>query len=93
MAPSYYVGNPAFMLIISMHFSFFAFFTCLGMTERATKSGLALEAQRKIHGKYDSELAGQLLEWIAQLTGKNFSTDGNVKNFLEVLKDGTALCR
>lgn len=63
------------------------------MTERATKSGLALEAQRKIHGKYDSELAGQLLEWVAQLTGKNFSTTGDVKNFLEVFKDGTVLCR
>uniref|UniRef100_A0A0R3RTF9 Calponin-homology (CH) domain-containing protein n=1 Tax=Elaeophora elaphi TaxID=1147741 RepID=A0A0R3RTF9_9BILA len=62
------------------------------MTERATKSGLALEAQRKIHGKYDSELAGQLLKWVAQLTGGNFSTDGDVKNFLEVFKDGTALC-
>ncbi|KAK6106846.1 hypothetical protein QQG55_25870 [Brugia pahangi] len=62
------------------------------MTERATKSGLALEAQRKIREKYDSELAGQLLEWVAQLTGKSFSTDGDVKNFLGVFKDGTALC-
>ncbi|EJW82713.1 calponin [Wuchereria bancrofti] len=62
------------------------------MTERATKSGLALEAQRKIHEKYDSELAGQLLEWVAQLTGKSFSTSGDVNNFLEIFKDGTALC-
>lgn len=64
------------------------------MTERAAKSGLALEAQRKIHGKYDSDLAGQLLEWVARITGNNsFSTSGDSKNFLEVLKDGTVLCR
>uniref|UniRef100_A0A1I7VMP7 Calponin-homology (CH) domain-containing protein n=1 Tax=Loa loa TaxID=7209 RepID=A0A1I7VMP7_LOALO len=62
------------------------------MTERATKSGLALEAQRKIQGKYDSELAEQLLEWVAQLTEKNFSTSGDVTNFLEVFRDGTVLC-
>lgn len=29
---------------------------------RATKSGLALEAQQKIRGKYDEELASQLLQ-------------------------------
>ncbi|OZC12908.1 hypothetical protein X798_00543, partial [Onchocerca flexuosa] len=62
------------------------------MVERATKSGLALEAHRKVHAKYDDELAGQLLEWVAQLTGENFSTTGDMKNFLEVLKDGTLLC-
>uniref|UniRef100_A0A8R1Y033 Calponin-homology (CH) domain-containing protein n=1 Tax=Onchocerca volvulus TaxID=6282 RepID=A0A8R1Y033_ONCVO len=62
------------------------------MVERATKSGLALEAHRKVHAKYDNELAGQLLEWVAQLTGENFSTTGDMKNFLEILKDGTLLC-
>ena len=28
---------------------------------RAMKSGLALEAQQKIHGKYDEELAKQII--------------------------------
>ncbi|VDN19953.1 unnamed protein product [Gongylonema pulchrum] len=62
------------------------------MTDRAPKSGLALEAQRKIHGKYDSELAGELLQWVAHITGSSFSTSGDISNFLEVLKDGTVLC-
>ncbi|EPB74472.1 hypothetical protein ANCCEY_06425 [Ancylostoma ceylanicum] len=31
---------------------------------RAQKSGIALEAQKKIHGKYDRELAVQILEWV-----------------------------
>ncbi|KIH50105.1 hypothetical protein ANCDUO_19819, partial [Ancylostoma duodenale] len=31
---------------------------------RAQKSGIALEAQQKIHGKYDRELAVQILEWV-----------------------------
>ena len=31
---------------------------------RAEKSGIALEAQQKIHSKYDSQLAHQLLSWI-----------------------------
>lgn len=31
---------------------------------RAEKSGIALEAQQKIHGKYDAELAAQILQWV-----------------------------
>lgn len=63
------------------------------MTDRAAKSGLALEAQRKVHGKYDSELAGQLLDWIASTTNLDFNKCGHLENFCEVLKDGLVLCR
>lgn len=60
--------------------------------QRATKSGLALEAQRKVHGKYDPELAGQIMEWIAKTVGADMSTSGDIHNFLNVLKDGCVLC-
>lgn len=62
------------------------------MTERAAKSGFALEAQRKVHGKYDSELAAELLNWVAATSGMNFERAGDIDNFLRVLKDGTVLC-
>ncbi len=47
----------------------------------------------QIHSKFDPELAGQILRWVQQNSGESFSTDGDVKNFCEVLKDGTVLCR
>uniref|UniRef100_A0A915BZL8 Calponin-homology (CH) domain-containing protein n=1 Tax=Parascaris univalens TaxID=6257 RepID=A0A915BZL8_PARUN len=62
------------------------------MTERAAKSGFALEAQRKVHGKYDSDLAAELLNWVAATSGMNFERAGDIDNFLRVLKDGTVLC-
>lgn len=37
---------------------------------RAEKSGLALEAQRKIHGKYDEPLASQILAWVGRVVGE-----------------------
>jgi len=60
--------------------------------ERATKSGFALEAQQKIYGKYDASIAAGLLSWIADTTGLGFDTDGQLENFVRVLKDGTVLC-
>uniref|UniRef100_A0A914CUG4 Calponin-homology (CH) domain-containing protein n=1 Tax=Acrobeloides nanus TaxID=290746 RepID=A0A914CUG4_9BILA len=62
------------------------------MSERATKSGIALEAQRKIHGKYDPQLAQQILEWVVDVSGQQINTSGDVDNFLSTLKDGTVLC-
>ncbi|KAK6025430.1 hypothetical protein OSTOST_08669 [Ostertagia ostertagi] len=60
---------------------------------RAEKSGIALEAQQKIHGKYDTELASQILHWVHSVTGEDFNTDGNLDNFCALFKDGTLLCR
>lgn len=62
-------------------------------TNRATKSGFAAEAQRKINSKYSEELAQESLEWIKVITQEDFSVSGDMDNFYEVLKDGTLLCR
>lgn len=60
---------------------------------RATKSGFAAEAQRKINSKYSEELAAECLEWIKIITNEDISTNGDMDNFYEILKDGTLLCR
>jgi len=62
------------------------------MANRATKSGLAAEAQNKILGKYDSEMGAQVLQWVADVSGQAIDTDGGHQNFCAVLKDGTVLC-
>ncbi|KAK2727140.1 myophilin-like isoform X2 [Artemia franciscana] len=59
---------------------------------RATKSGFAAEAQRKINSKYDPGLAQEALEWVNKLTSKVPNTSGDQENFYEVLKDGVILC-
>uniref|UniRef100_A0A1B6L9J9 Transgelin n=1 Tax=Graphocephala atropunctata TaxID=36148 RepID=A0A1B6L9J9_9HEMI len=60
---------------------------------RATKSGFAAEAQRKINSKYSEELAQESLEWVRTITNEDFNTSGDVDNFYETLKDGQLLCR
>ncbi|KAL7286573.1 hypothetical protein TKK_0019200 [Trichogramma kaykai] len=60
---------------------------------RATKSGFAAEAQRKINSKYSEELAQESLEWIKMITNENINTSGDMDNFYDTLKDGTLLCR
>jgi len=62
-------------------------------SNRATKSGFAAEAQRKINSKYSEELAQESLEWIKAITQEDFSVSGDMDNLYEVLKDGTLLCR
>jgi len=59
---------------------------------RATKSGIAAEAQSKINSKYSEEQAAEVLEWIAVITGKDFDKSGNMDNFYENLKNGQMLC-
>ncbi|CAD6198904.1 unnamed protein product [Caenorhabditis auriculariae] len=61
--------------------------------ERAEKSGIALEAQQKIHGKYDSNLATEILHWVKSVTNENFNPSGDVENFVELFRDGTLLCK
>ena len=60
---------------------------------RATKSGFAAEAQRKINAKYSDELAQESLEWVKVILHDDFSTAGDMDNFYDVLKDGQVLCR
>nr|ABO26639.1 transgelin [Haliotis discus discus] len=61
------------------------------MSYRANKSGLSAETQDKINKKYDSECAGEMLTWVASMTGESFNTAGDMDNFQEVLKDGVLL--
>ncbi|XP_060079653.1 myophilin-like [Ylistrum balloti] len=58
---------------------------------RAAKSGLAREAQEKVHSKYSPQLAGEVLQWVQQNTGESFNTDGKMENFCDVLEDGYIL--
>ncbi|XP_046398737.1 myophilin [Ischnura elegans] len=60
---------------------------------RATKSGFAAEAQRKINSKYSEELAQECLEWIKIITDEPINVSGDEDNFYSTLKDGTLLCR
>ncbi|CAH1155716.1 unnamed protein product [Phaedon cochleariae] len=62
-------------------------------TNRATKSGFAAEAQRKVNAKYNEDLARECLEWIVAITDEPINVAGDMDNFYEVLKDGTLLCR
>lgn len=62
-------------------------------TTRATKSGFAAEAQKKIMGKYDENQASEALDWISQVTGEPLDTSGDMDNLWNILKDGQLLCR
>lgn len=62
-------------------------------SNRATKSGFAAEAQRKVNAKYSEELAQESLEWIKTITEENINVAGDMDNFYEVLKDGILLCK
>uniref|UniRef100_A0A8R1HJ83 Calponin-homology (CH) domain-containing protein n=1 Tax=Caenorhabditis japonica TaxID=281687 RepID=A0A8R1HJ83_CAEJA len=61
-------------------------------SERAEKSGIALEAQQKIYEKYDKNLAGDILQWVQGITGQSFDTNGDAENFVRVFQDGSLLC-
>ncbi|KAK0406698.1 hypothetical protein QR680_018740 [Steinernema hermaphroditum] len=65
----------------------------MSATDRAAKSGIALEAQKKILSKYDEHLAQQILVWLGRTIGEDINTSGDVNNFLELLKDGKTLCK
>ncbi|XP_013782838.1 myophilin-like [Limulus polyphemus] len=60
---------------------------------RATKSGFAAEAHGKIKKKFDSQLAGRMLEWVKEVTGLDINTNGEWGEFHKTLKDGQVLCR
>ncbi|CAI4229901.1 unnamed protein product [Auanema sp. JU1783] len=63
------------------------------VASRAEKSGIALEAQQKIHGKYDKDLAKSILEWVKNVTAEDINTDGSAENLTELFHNGQLLCR
>uniref|UniRef100_A0A0B6XZK9 Transgelin n=1 Tax=Arion vulgaris TaxID=1028688 RepID=A0A0B6XZK9_9EUPU len=63
------------------------------MAHRATKSGIALEAQQKMAGKWDSERAITAITWLGERIGEALTTDGSMKDVHKLLKDGTYLAR
>jgi len=60
---------------------------------RATKSGFAAEAQKRINSKYSEESAEEAMKWILLVTGESFSTSGQADSVHEILKDGQILCK
>lgn len=68
-------------------------------SNRAAKSGLAAEAQKKIEANFDVEEAVKCLVWIQQITGCDEipsspgSVDGSHDNFHAILGDGMILCK
>lgn len=64
------------------------------MSHRATKSGFAAEAHAKIQGKYDKELASDVMQWVGQtLPDAGISGNGEMDYVHDKLKDGYELCR
>ncbi|CAG5130325.1 unnamed protein product, partial [Candidula unifasciata] len=60
-------------------------------SHRATKSGIALEAQQKMAGKWDADRAKTAISWVGQRIGRPLTTDGTMKDVHLILKDGTVL--
>lgn len=69
------------------------------MSGRATKSGFAAEAQRKIDSNYDQEEARKVLNWIQIVSGTDAipanagSINPSQDFFWEALHDGMVLCK
>jgi len=68
-------------------------------SNRAGKSGLAAEAQKKIEANYDPQDAAKCLHWIQMITrcpeipAQLASIDASHDNFHAILGDGTILCK
>ncbi|CAL1538520.1 unnamed protein product [Lymnaea stagnalis] len=63
------------------------------MAHRATKSGIALEAQQKMDSKWDDDRATIAIRWIGERIGEPLSTDGSKENVWALLKDGMVLAK
>jgi len=65
--------------------------------QRASKSSIAAEAQKKVHNKFDGQLAKQIFEWISLTIGQDLSpipTESvEMAEFIATLKDGSILCK
>lgn len=56
-------------------------------SNRATKSGLAAEAQKKLESSYSPEAEEKVRAWIQEVVGEE------IEDFFTDLKDGTYLCK
>ncbi|CAF0730037.1 unnamed protein product [Adineta steineri] len=63
------------------------------MAERTIKHGFAKEAFDKIQSKYDVAQAHEALEWVSEMIGEQFDTNGDMDNVYTQLKDGRKLCQ
>uniref|UniRef100_A0A183CCR6 Calponin-homology (CH) domain-containing protein n=1 Tax=Globodera pallida TaxID=36090 RepID=A0A183CCR6_GLOPA len=63
------------------------------MAYRSSASGLRVSEMSKQTNKYNEGEGELLLEWIKELVGGKFSTNGTWDNFHAALKDGQSLCK
>lgn len=62
------------------------------MSHRTTAGGIGFAVQQKQKGKFDDQMAHNVLEWIKVITGKDINTAGDHDNYYKLLKDGSLLC-
>ncbi|UJR13373.1 hypothetical protein I4U23_000390 [Adineta vaga] len=63
------------------------------MADRAEKHGFAKQAFDKIQSKYDVLQAQEALQWVSQMIGEQFDTNGEMDNVYTQLRDGRKLCQ
>jgi len=60
---------------------------------RATKSGVALDNQKKMLSKWNADNAITAMTWVSEKIGEPLDTDGSIDNVWELLNNGMALAK